>query len=255
MCLTNYRQIVKLIIFYLYLILQACTTGNADVADGQVPSSAKNPLPRVRPSAKVLFACQAIGKEPLCRQPASRQSRALDKRSLGQTAADAVHFAESQAIRSSAKTPLCRWSWSSIKSCHVAISQPARTATFADGHVGRTSAKALCRGPSEVLGKERILFCFFFSVFFPRPSYTKYIPTSKVRTILSFCAIFINFFCFFEFFRQLEIELQVHEIMEFIDSKNGIHDVRSMLKPYLRPHMKLKPCWCRNMMSYVREVF
>jgi hypothetical protein len=35
-----------------------------------------------------------------------------------------------------------------------------------------------------------------------------------------------------------KIELQVHEITRFLDSKDDIHDSRSMLRPYLGARMK-----------------
>jgi hypothetical protein len=50
-----------------------------------------------------------------------------------------------------------------------------------------------------------------------------------------------------------KIELQVHEITRFLDSKDDIHDSRSMLRPYLGARMKWRPCWCRSMASYVRK--
>ena len=115
------------------------------------------------------------------------------------------------------------------------------------------SAKVLCRGPSETLGKERF-FCFFLPSFFLVPSYTKYNPISKVGTILSFFFyISLIIFVSLNFSGNSKFELQVHEIMEFFDSKNGIHNVRSTLRPYPGSRMKLRPCWCRNMASYVRE--
>jgi len=56
----------------------------------------------------------------------------------------------------------------------------------------------------------------------------------------------LNFFDYFKF------ELHVHEIMEFGHSKNGIHDVWRMLRPYPGTRMKLRASCCRNMAMYLR---
>jgi hypothetical protein len=50
--------------------------------------------------------------------------------------------------------------------------------------------KSLCRWPFQAVGKEIFFWFFFLPIFFLGASYTKYNPPLKVRTILSFLAIF-----------------------------------------------------------------
>ena len=148
---------------------------------------------------------------------------------------------------------ICRRPWLSAKAYHVAASQPAKATRFADGHVVWPSAKVLCRGPSETLGKERFFFIFFFLVFSGAFLHQIQPNFKSWDNFEFFFYISLIIFVSLNFFGNSKFELQVHEIMEFFDSKNGIHNVRSTLRPYPGPRMKLRPCWCRNMASYVRE--
>ena len=56
-----------------------------------------------------------------------------------------------------------------------------------------------------------------------------------------FCYISLVFFVSLNFFVYFEFELQVHEIMEFGDSKNYINDIWCMLMPYPGTRMKCRP--------------
>ena len=55
-----------------------------------------------------------------------------------------------------------------------------------------------------------------------------------------FCYISLVFFVSLNFFAYFEFELQVHEIMEFGDSKNYINDIWCMLRPYPGSRMKCR---------------
>jgi hypothetical protein len=63
----------------------------------------------------------------------------------------------------------------------------------------------------------------------------------KFGAILSSFDIFGSFFCFVDFFLEyFKFELQVHEIMEFGDLKNDIHDIQCILRPCSGTHMKCR---------------
>ena len=81
----------------------------------------------------------------------------------------------------------------------------------------------LCRVPGKALGEEFLFFLFFLPHFFKAFSHYLKLPVQ----------IWDNF-AYFKF------ELQVHEIMEFGDSKNDIHDIWCMLRPYPGTHMKCR---------------
>ena len=81
-------------------------------ADGQgISHRQRTSLPTARARHRQRILCRvpgrrqrlALGKGPLYRRPGSRQRKALGKVGPGQTAADAVPFAESHAVRPSAK--------------------------------------------------------------------------------------------------------------------------------------------------------
>jgi hypothetical protein len=56
-------------------------------------------------------------------------------------------------------------------------------------------------------------------------------------------SILLNFLAYFKF------ELQVHEVMKFLNSQNYIHYIWCMLRSYLGSHMKFQTYFCRNMMN------
>ena len=121
--------------------------------------------------------------------------------------------------------------------------------------MARHSAKGSL--PSAVLGTRQIKF--FFLVF----SSHIFCVTLIQDLQLSF-RIWLNFklFCYISLiiFVSLNIsdaskfELQVHEILESGHSKNVIHDVWRMLRPYPGSRVNLRACWCRNMTSYMQEM-
>ena len=98
--------------------------------------------------------------------------------------------------------------------------------------------------PSAREGTRGRIFIFF--VFLPHffceafPHYLK-LPVQIWDNFDFFLLYFVSFFRFVDFFfAYFEFELQVHEIMEFGDSKNYINDIWCMLRPYPGTRMKCR---------------
>jgi hypothetical protein len=70
---------------------------------------------------------------------------------------------------------------------------------------------------------------------------------------LIFLLYFITFFIFSNFLAHFKIELHVHEIIYFGDSKNDIHEIWCILRPYPPIHIKYRASCCRNMMNNIRK--
>jgi hypothetical protein len=91
------------------------------------------------------------------------------------------------------------------------------------------------------------LFVFFCLIFFEViPHYFKLLDQiwGYFEFVLYISLVFfilLNFLAFFKF------ELQVHEVMKFLNSKNDIHYIWCMFRPYLGSHMKFRTSFCRNM--------
>ena len=100
---------------------------------------------------------------------------------------------------------------------------------------------ALPRVPGKALGEEIFLFLFFLPHFFCEafPHYLK-LHVQIWDKFDFFCYISLVFFVSLNFFAYFEFELQVHEIMEFGDSKNYINDIWCMLRPYPGTRMKCR---------------
>ena len=97
-------------------------------------------------------------------------------------------------------------------------------------------------------------FCFFFLPHFlwGLPTLFK-TPCSNLGQFWLFLLYFVSFFVSLNFFAYFEFELQVHEIIEFGDSKNYINNIWCMLRPYPGTRMKCRAsCW-RNMTNNLRE--
>ena len=143
----------------------------------------------------------------------------------------------------------------------------ARVTSFADGR-GHRQSRATWPGPqtSPLAGHrqkpiadgflrpsaKKSFFLFFPSQFFSGVFPPQIQATSKVWDnfeLFSYISLIIS--VSFNVSRTSRFELQVHEIMQTFDSKNDIHDSRSMLRPYPGACMKLRPCWPRNMGSDV----
>ena len=106
---------------------------------------------------------------------------------------------------------------------------------------GTRGRGCLPRVPRKALGEEFLFFLFFFASFFCEafPHYLK-LPVQIWDNFDFFCYISLVFFVSLNFFAYFEFELQVHEIMEFGDSKNYINDIWCMLRPYPGTRMKCR---------------
>ena len=62
----------------------------------------------------------------------------------------------------------------------------------------------------------------------------------KFGTILTFLLYFVSFFVSLNFMEYFKFEMQVHGIIEFGRSKNDIHDIWCMLRPYPGSHIKFR---------------
>jgi hypothetical protein len=97
------------------------------------------------------------------------------------------------------------------------------------------------------LGEEFFLFFVFLPHFFEAiPHYLKLL--GQIWGYFEFFwyislvfSILLNFLAYFK------LELQVHEVMKFLNSKNDIYYIWCMLKLYLGSHMKFRTYFCRNM--------
>ena len=102
-------------------------------------------------------------------------------------------------------------------------------------------------------GRIFVFFCFFASFFLWGLSTLFKTLCSNLGQFWLFFYISLVFFISLNFFAYFEFELQVHEIMEFGDSKNYINDIWCMLMPYPGTRMKCRPsCW-RNMTNNLWE--
>ena len=104
-----------------------------------------------------------------------------------------------------------------------------------------TSKGPLCRVPGPALGKEFSFFCFFCPIIFCEafPHYLK-LHVQIWDNFDFFCYISLVFFVSLNFMEYFKFELQVHGIIEFGRSKNDIHDIWCMLRPYPGTHMKFR---------------
>ena len=57
---------------------------------------------------------------------------------------------------------------------------------------------------------------------------------------MTFWYIFLIFYVYLNFSRKSKFELQVHEILEFSDSKNGIHIFECILRPCAGTFVKFR---------------
>ena len=104
-----------------------------------------------------------------------------------------------------------------------------------------TRERASSPSAREALGEEFLSFCFlphFFCEAFP---HCLKLHVHIWDNFDLFCYISLVFFVSLNFFAYFEFELQVHEIMEFGDSKNYINDIWCMLMPYAGTRMKCRP--------------
>jgi hypothetical protein len=100
---------------------------------------------------------------------------------------------------------------------------------FADG---RPSANPLCRRPSQGRWQSLNFFLFFSCPFFSGVFLPQIQPNFKSWDNFEFFSyILLIISASLNFSGDSKFELQVHEIMELFDSKHGIHDARSMLRP------------------------
>ena len=115
----------------------------------------------------------------------------------------------------------------------------------------------LCRVSGLALGKEvalpsansdtrqSIFFCFqIFSVAFIQ-YLEAHVPIWNFS--MTFWYIFLIFYVYLNFSRKSKFELQVHEILEFSDSKNGIHVFECILRPCAGTFVKFRTSVSRNM--------
>jgi hypothetical protein len=92
------------------------------------------------------------------------------------------------------------------------------------------------------------LFFVFLPHFFVKSSHIIWNSLRKFRVILNFLVYFISFFfILLNFLAYFKFELQVHDVMKFLNSKNDIHCIWCMLRSYLGSHMKFRTSFCRNM--------
>ena len=107
--------------------------------------------------------------------------------------------------------------------------------------------------PSARAGTRQKIFCFFAPLFFCSLNILFKTPCSNLAQFWLFLLYFVSFFVSLNFMEYFKFELQVHGIIEFGRSKNDIHDIWCMLRPYPGTHMKFRAsCW-RNMTRYLRE--
>jgi hypothetical protein len=126
--------------------------------------------------------------------------------------------------------------------CRALCRQPGRQAVgkaMPRGGLNGGQSHLLCRWPPELaVGKEIFFFCFFLPIF-SRSFLHQIQPTFKSWDnfeFFSYISLIIS--VSLNFSGDSKFEQQVHEIIDFFGSKNGIHDVQSMLRPYPEPRMK-----------------
>ena len=106
------------------------------------------------------------------------------------------------------------------------------------GHSGKRLPSPSAREDTQ--GRIFVFFVFFCLIFCEAfPHYLK-LPVQIWDNFDFFCYISLVFFVSLNFFAYFEFELQVHEIMEFGDSKNYINDIWCMLRPYPGTRMKCR---------------
>ena len=66
---------------------------------------------------------------------------------------------------------------------------------------------------------------------------------------MTFWYIFLIFYVYLNFSRKSKFELQVHEILEFSNSKNGIHVFECILRPCAGTFMKFRTSVLQNMIT------
>jgi hypothetical protein len=98
--------------------------------------------------------------------------------------------------------------------------------------------------PEKALGE--LFFLVFSSFFWSHPTLLE-TPCSNLGLFWIFRYISLVFFVVLNFLAYFKFELQVHEVMKFLNSKNDIHYIWCMLRSYLGSHMKFRTSFCRNM--------
>ena len=129
------------------------------------------------------------------------------------------------------KSPLCRVQHSVKKMALDGRARPRRQIFFKKNSL--PSARADTR--------QNIFFWFFLTNFFCEafPRYLK-LHVQIWDNFDFFCYILLVFFVSLNFMEYFKFELHVHEIIEFGRSKNDIHDIWCMLRPYPGTHMKFR---------------
>ena len=112
--------------------------------------------------------------------------------------------------------------------------------------------KILCRVPlpgtrqrpslsSARAGTRQIIFLVFLPhYFFAALIYYLKLHVQIWHNFDFFLLYFVSFFVSLNFMEYFKFELQVHGIIEFGRSKNDIHDIWCMLRPYPGTHMKFR---------------
>ena len=180
---------------------------------------------QIQHSAKAAFAeCQTLGKE------GPRQTSSLPS---------VRHSAKNnprQNTSSDAGGP-------SVTLCRVLAVSTRQTCCLCRVlHVWHSAKRFLCRVPIPTLGK-----VFFFQIF--SVAFIQYLEAHVPiwNFSLTFWYIFLNFYVYLIFSRKSKFELQVHEILEFSDSKNGIHVFECILRPCAGTFVKFRTSVSRNM--------
>ena len=94
--------------------------------------------------------------------------------------------------------------------------------------------------PGKALGEDFVFLFFLLHFFCEAFSHYLKLLVQIWDNFDFFLYISLIFFVSLNFFAYFKFELQVHEIMEFGDSKNDIHDIWCMLRPYPGTHMKCR---------------
>jgi hypothetical protein len=171
------------------------TTGNGSFAEGPA-------LPRARPSAKTAFAesqqghsakslcrrlnsrqSQALGKGQLCRESGSQQRQALGKGATPGTAPVVITFAESRAVRLSAKRRPLPSAWASTRQMSRGLKLgPGQQPLPSAGHSGSRQRAPL----------PRAFFEFWTQTFFCSPCILYTSTCSNLGAFYNILLYFIN---------------------------------------------------------------